>query len=225
MALPLVMAAPVAATPVTWAEERLAAAMHQIEPILQGWGYPAVAGVVALDYVGVPVPADTMLVAATLAATRGDLRLPMVAVLAVIAMISGSQIGFALGRWGGRAMLRRLPLAPTRVAGVEAGYARWGLRLVLIAPFLDGVRQLNAFTAGMLGMGWWRFTAANGVAAVIWTGAWIGATLLVEEHVAAVLPFLSAAKPWLFIAAILALAGLAWRLRRHRREPPAATPR
>ena len=58
-------------------------------------------------------------------------------------------------------------------------------------------------------MPWWQFTAANGVAAVLWAGAWIGATLLVEEHVAAVLPFLRAAKPWLFVAAILALVAAA----------------
>ena len=221
----LVVATPASATTASWAEGRLAVAVHEIEPTLQRWGYPAVAGVVALDYVGVPVPADTMLVAATLAAGRGDLRLPVVMVLAVVAMIAGSQVGFALGRWGGRALLRRLPLAPERVTGVEARYKRWGLRLVLVAPFLDGVRQLNAFTAGMLGMGWWRFTAANAVAAVIWAGAWIGATLLVEEHVAAVLPFLRAAKPWLFIAAMAAMAGVAWHLRRRRREPPAAARR
>ena len=48
------------------------------------------------------------------------------------------------------------------MTGVEARYKRWGLWLVLVAPFLDGVRQLNAFIAGMLGMGWWQFTAAKG---------------------------------------------------------------
>ena len=170
----LMVASPASATTASWAEGRLAEAVQEIEPTLQRWGYPAVAGVVALDYVGVPLPADTMLVAATLAAGRGDLRLLVVMVLAVAAMIAGSQVGFALGRWGGRALLRRLPLAPERVTGVEARYKRWGLWLVLVAPFLDGVRQLNAFIAGVLGMGWWRFTAANSVAAVIWAGAWIG---------------------------------------------------
>lgn len=222
--LALMLGPAVAATPVDWAEARLAEAVRDVEPTLQRWGYPAVAGVVALDYVGVPVPADTMLVAATIAGGRGDLRLPVVAMLAAAAMIVGSQIGFGLGRWGGRALLRRLPLAPERVASVEAHYARWGLRLVLASPFLDGVRQLNAVVAGMLGMGWARFTAANVVAAIVWAGAWMGATLLVEEHIASLLPFLQAAKPLLVVGALLAVAGLTWRLWR-RREPPGATPR
>lgn len=222
--LPLMLGPAVAATPVDWAEARLAEAVRDIEPTLQRWGYPAVAGVVALDYVGVPVPADTMLVAATIAGDRGDLRLPVVAMLAVAAMIVGSQVGFGLGRWGGRALLRRLPLAPERLALVEARYARWGVRLVLVSPFLDGVRQLNAFVAGMLGMRWSHFTAATFVAAIVWAVAWMGATLLVADHVASLLPFLQAAKPLLVAGALLAAAGLAWRLSR-RREPPAATPR
>jgi membrane protein DedA with SNARE-associated domain len=224
-ALLLLVAGPAfAATPVERAEARLAEAVGAIEPTLQRWGYPAVAGVVALDYVGVPVPADTMLVAATIAGDRGDLRLPVVALLAVAGMIVGSQIGFGLGRWGGRALLRRLPLAPERVAQVEARYARWGIRLILVSPFLDGVRQLNACVAGMLGMGWLRFTAATGLAAIVWAAAWMGATLLVEEHVASLLPALQAAKPLLVAGALIAVAGLAWRLWR-RREPPGATPR
>ena len=38
---------PSSATPVSWAEGRLAAAVHEVEPTLQRWGYPAVVGVVA----------------------------------------------------------------------------------------------------------------------------------------------------------------------------------
>jgi membrane protein DedA with SNARE-associated domain len=223
LALAVLLAAPAAAAAAAgWAEGRLQAAVREIEPTLRRWGYPVVAGVVALDYVGVPVPADTMLVAATIASTRGDLRVLVDGIIAVGAMIVGSQMGFGLGRWGGRALLRRLPISPARMAAVEARYVRWGTRLVPVAPFIDGVRQLNAFAVGMLGMAWWRFTAANVAAAFLWTAAWVGATLLIQEHVAAFLPALRAAKPWLFLAACAGLAGLVWRLHR---EPPAQAPR
>lgn len=75
----------------------------------------------------------------------------------------------------------------------------------------------------MLGMGWVPFTLANGAAPLIWADVWIGATLLIEEHVAALLAFLRAAEPWLFLAAILALLELVRRLRRRRREPAPET--
>ena len=189
----LAWSGPAAAAEPGWAEQRLAAAVHEIEPTLQRWGYPAIGGVVVLDYVGLPLPADTMLVAATVASTRGDLALGPVYALAVLGMIVGSQLGFGLGRWGGRALLARLPLAPERVAAVEDRYRRWGTWVVLVAPFIDGLRQLNAFAAGMLGMPWWRFAAVNAVAAVIWAAAWIGGAFLLTEHVASLLPSLRSA--------------------------------
>jgi membrane protein DedA with SNARE-associated domain len=158
-----------------------------------------------------------------MASARGDLWLPGVLAMAMLGMILGSQIGFGLGRWGGRALLRRLLVA--RVAGVERRYARWGAWLGLIAPFIDGIRQLNGFTAGLLGMTWWRFSVVNALAAPIWAGAWVGGALLIDEHVARLLPMLRSAKPWLFLAVLLGLALLLWRLRSRSVEPAAAPPR
>ena len=212
----LILAGEAAAAEAGWLQQHLAEAVREIEPTLRRWGYPAIGAVVALDYVGVPLPADTMLVAATVASTRGDLALGAVYGLAVIAMILGSQAGFALGRWGGRALLERLPVAPAHVTAVEDRYRRWGTWVVLVAPFIDGLRQLNAFAAGMLGMAWWRFTTVNAVAAVIWAAAWIGAAFLLADHVAGILPSLRAAKPWLYLAAV---AALGWWLWRATREP------
>ncbi len=219
-AVALILAALLVSPGVAVAESRLAGLVHEVEPVLRDWGYPAVAGAAALDYVGIPIPADTMLVAATLASTRGDLSFAVVFLTAIAGMIAGSQAGYALGRWGGRALLGRLPLAHERVAQVEARYARWGLWLVWVAPFVDGVRQLNALVAGMLGMPWGRFTAANAGSAVIWAGVWMGGTILVEEHVATALPLLHSGKPWLIAAAIAALVVLLYALRRRAHPSP-----
>jgi membrane protein DedA with SNARE-associated domain len=190
------------------AESRIADAVRDVEPILREWGYAAVAGAATVDFLGVPVPAVTILVAATLGATRGDLGLPMVFALAVVGMIAGSQLGYGLGRWGGRALLQRIPPAAGRVGLIERHHARFGLWLQFLAPFIDGVRQLNGFGAGMLGMPWHRFTAANAIAALIWAGAWIGGTILVEEHVASALALVHASRPWLLAGAALVVAVL-----------------
>jgi membrane protein DedA with SNARE-associated domain len=209
------------------AESRIASAVHDVEPILHEWGYVAVAGAAALDFLGVPVPAVTILVAATLAAARGDLGLPMVFAMAVIGMIAGSQLGYGLGRWFGRALLHRLPALAARVGPVEHHHARFGLWLQFLAPFLDGVRQLNGIVAGMLGMPWHRFAVANTLAAPIWAGAWIGGTLFVEEHVAVALAMVHATRPWLLALAGLSVAGLALLLllRRRHAEPGPSAPR
>jgi len=228
MRLAALILAFVLATPgLALAESRIASAVHDVEPILREWGYAAVAGAATLDFVGVPVPAVTILVAATLGAARGDLGLPLVFALAVVGMIAGSQLGYGLGRWGGRALLQRLPLAARRVGLVERHHARFGLWLQFLAPFIDGVRQLNGIVAGMLGMPWHRFTMANAIAAPIWAGVWAGGTLLVEEHVAGALILVHAARPWLLAMAgtVVAAAALLLLLRRRHAEPGSSAPR
>jgi membrane protein DedA with SNARE-associated domain len=206
------------------ADSRIALAVQEVEPVLHEWGYAAVAGAATLDFLGVPVPAVTILVAATVGAARGDLGLPMVFAMAVLGMIAGSQLGYGLGRWGGRALLGHVSAAARRVGLVERQHARFGLWLQFLAPFLDGVRQLNGFVAGMLGMPWPRFTAANAIAAPIWAGVWVGGTLLVEEHVAAALTLVHSSRPWLLAGAALVVAALLLWAYRSRTDRAAAGP-
>jgi LPXTG-motif cell wall-anchored protein len=208
-----------------WVEGRLAEVVRDVEPTLRRWGYPAVAAVVALDLTGIPMPAVAVMVAATVAAKDGRLSLPAVAALSFAAAAVGSQLGYAVGRRAGRPLLARLPLAPERVKRVERAYERWGAWIVVLAPWSDGLRQLNGLTAGLLGLPWRKFTAASLLGCALWMAGWIGGTLLLDEHLAAVVALARAGAPWLLAAAALGLAAAGALLVRRRRKEPQAAPR
>lgn len=203
-----------------WAKGRIETLIDDADPILERWGYPAVAAVTALDTLGIPTPGASVMVAATVGALRHDLNLSLVVVLAFVGAVVGSQAGFAVGRFGGRALLTRLPVAPERVARMERTYARWGAWVVLVAPFLDGLRQLSSFAAGVLELPWWKFTVVNLLANILWVAAWVGGTWLVHEDQAELMLVLHRAWPLLAVAAVLAILGLWWR---HRRRSATAT--
>jgi membrane protein DedA with SNARE-associated domain len=217
-ALPLLAAAPAAAQEPAEhpsAKQRLERLVAHVEPLIGRYGYAAVGGVVALDMVGVPTPAASVMVAGTLAADRGELRVGRVASLALAAALLGSQIGYLLGRIGGRALLARLPLAPERLERLEARYRRWGALIVVWAPLVDGLRQLNGLTAGTLGMAWPRFTLANLLGCAVFVGLWVGGAWLLDRHLAAVAPVLHAARWWLIAAATVGVVAVgAWLWRR-----------
>lgn len=213
------VAAEMAATPTTgtfaaWAQGRIEALIGDADPILERWGYPAVAAVTALDTLGIPTPGASMMVAATVGALRHDLNLSLVALLAFAGAVVGSQAGFAVGRFGGRALLARLPFTPERVASVERTYVRWGAWVVLAAPFLDGLRQVSSFAAGLLELPWWKFTVVNLVANILWVALWVGGTWLVREDEAELLRLLHEMWPVLVVAAGLATVALLARRRR-----------
>ncbi len=210
------------AADLAWIEHGLAALVAKAEPFLSRWGYPAIAAIIALDMMGIPTPGTSILVAATIGAVHHDLGLPPVVVLAFGGAVSGSQAGYAIGRYGGRTLVRHLRMTPERLATVERRYGRWGAWVVLAAPFVDGLRQLSSFTAGLLDLPWWRFTMVNLLANAIWVAVWVGATWLVDQHLATLEPALHAAWPWLLVVAAALFGLLVWRRRRRHSAATAA---
>ena len=171
------------------------------------------------------MPAVAVMVAATVAAEDGRLSLPAVAALSFAAAVVGGQLGYAVGRRGGRSLLARLPLAPERVARVERAYRRRGAWIVVLAPWSDGLRQLNGLAAGLLGLPWRKFTAASLLGCALWVAGWVGGTLLLDEHLAAVVASVRASGPWLLAAAALSLVAAGTLLVLRRRKEPQAAPR
>lgn len=219
---PLAPAIAAEATAEAWAAGRVAALAHEAEPLLKRWGYPAIFGAVTLDTMGIPAPAAALMVAAGVAAAKQDLSLTLVVALAFAGAVAGSQLGFLGGRLGGRVLLARLPLSRERVAAVERAYDRWGVLLVLVAPFADGLRQLNGLVAGLMNMRWWHYTLASTVGNALWVALWVGGPWLADEHAAAILPLIHAGRPWLIAAAVAGAAALLLHLRARRAEavPP-----
>ena len=78
-----------------------------LAPPLDRYGYVAVAVLIMVEDFGVPAPGETVLIAAAVYAGTGRLNIVAVGVIAVIAAIVGDNIGYAIGRYGGRALILR----------------------------------------------------------------------------------------------------------------------
>jgi membrane protein DedA with SNARE-associated domain len=76
--------------------------------------------------------------------------------------------------------------------------------LVLVARFLDGLRQLNGMVAGMLAMPWRVFTGFNLLGALLWTGVWGLGTYWLDKDISMVHRIFARIGPF---AVILTLVG------------------
>ena len=115
---------------------------------LTQYGYVGLALGVFLESAGLPVPGETALLVAALAAAHGSLSLPLVMITAASAGILGDNLGFAVGRRFGRPWLERFGphflLSPARLARADAFFARWGGPAIALARFAPGVRVVLA---------------------------------------------------------------------------------
>ncbi|MFF2141650.1 DedA family protein, partial [Kitasatospora sp. NPDC058190] len=154
----------------------LPGALADLAPLLDHYGYLAVALLVLLDNCGIPVPGQTILVLASVYAGSGHLDFAAVLLIAAGAATVGNGLGYLIGHTGGRAFVHRwgryVLLTPARMERADGFFARHGGKVVAVARFVDGLRQYNGIIAGTTEMPWRRFAVFNLLGAVLWTAVW-----------------------------------------------------
>ncbi|MFC6343717.1 DedA family protein [Nocardioides hankookensis] len=145
-----------------------------VAPYIDDYGYLAVAGMVFLANLCIPVPGDATLIVASIYTVSGDLGLVPVLVVAWTAAVLGECAAFAIGRYGGRPLAirlgRRFGVTHDLLDPVEAFYARRGTATVVVGRFVPLLRRANGLVAGLTEMSWHRFLVANMVGAALWVG-------------------------------------------------------
>src|SRR3984957_13694093 len=229
--------------PPGWTDKVLssvAAALSSGPPVLPGflapldsplahYGLWAIALFVFLEDFGIPVPGETVLIAGAVFAGSGRLNIVAVGVVGFLAAVAGDNIGYAIGRFGGRALVERwgryVFLTEERLDKAERFFTRHGGKIIVVARFIEGLRQANGIIAGIIGMRWLKFLACNALGAALWVGTWVSVGYFAGQHITAIYNALTEYSLYAAIVAVVVIA--AWivlHLRKRRRRPgrPAA---
>jgi membrane protein DedA with SNARE-associated domain len=204
---------------------QLPGVLHALEPTLNHYGYLAVVVLLLLEDFGVPVPGETTLILAAVYAGAGRLNIVLVGLLAFLAAVAGDNIGFAIGHFGGRPLVERygryIFLTSERIDKATSFFERHGGKIVVVARFVEGLRQANGIVAGISGMHWAKFLAFNALGAALWVATWTTLGYLSGGHINSIYNAASRYSTYLAIAvALLILIYIARRLFKRARRPP-----
>jgi membrane protein DedA with SNARE-associated domain len=142
--------------------------------LLLTYGLVLLFAVVAIESAGVPLPGETALVAAAILATPQHHHYSIVTVIAVAAAaaIVGDNVGYWIGRTGGRKLLQRWgPVrryADRALPPGERFFEKHGGKTVFIGRFVSVLRVTAAWLAGITHMSWWRFFLWNAAGGICW---------------------------------------------------------
>jgi membrane-associated protein len=135
-------------------------------------GYPALFGLIMAESGGAPVPGETALIAAGALAGQGHLEIALVVALAASAAIIGDNIGYLIGRHGGRRLLTRPGrFAAHRAKVLEYGepfFDRHGPKAVFFGRWILGLRVWASWLAGITHMPWRSFLMYNALGGISW---------------------------------------------------------
>jgi membrane protein DedA with SNARE-associated domain len=141
------------------------------------YGYFVIFVPVLLETAGLPLPGETTLLLSGVAASTGRID-PWIAIaVGSTAAILGDNIGYAIGRYGGRRLVMRLAnlgRIEKSLAWGEQFFARHGGKTVFAARWIFGLRIFGAWIAGMVHMPWRKFFVWNAAGGITWCATMIG---------------------------------------------------
>jgi membrane protein DedA with SNARE-associated domain len=186
--------------------------LHTLEPTLNQYGYLAVAALVLLEDFGVPVPGETVLILGAVYAGAGRLNVFVVGLIGFLAAVLGDNIGFAIGHFGGRPLIERygryILLTPERIDKTTNFFERHGGKIIIVARFIEGLRQANGIIAGISGLHWAKFLLFNAIGAALWVGVWVSIGYFSGSHIDSI--YNTATRYSTYLAIAVGLFVLAW---------------
>lgn len=188
--------------------------------LIAKFGYLAVAAIVGLESVGLPLPGEaTLIAAAVYAGTTQRLNIWLVIACASLGAIVGDNLGFWIGRELGFRLLIRwgsyVGLTESRIKVGQYLFQLHGGKIVFFGRFFAVLRIWAALLAGVNQMAWPKFLLFNAGGAVLWAAIYgLGAYCL--GH--ALESFTRPAAIVLGIVGLLALIALLVFTKRHEAE-------
>ena len=163
--------------------------------LVQHHGFWVVGAVIFFESMGVPLPGESLLIAAALyAATTGDITIEHVVAASALGAVLGDNAGYLIGRRIGPPVLARYgPRVGLTLDRQRLGrflFLRHGGKVVFFGRFIAFLRTFAALLAGANHMPWGRFLLWNALGGVFWTCLYgFGAYLLGNQVHRLVGPF------------------------------------
>lgn len=146
-----------------------------MDNLFNQYGLPIVFAAVFFEQLGLPVPAQPILIAAGALLADGQFSLAAIFFTALAASAIGDSVWYLTGRrYGQRVveLLCRISLSPDYcVRETEIHYERWGRLTLILGKFIPGISTIAPPLAGAMKMDWTSFLILNGIGTTLWIAA------------------------------------------------------
>jgi membrane protein DedA with SNARE-associated domain len=159
----------------------------EILALIERYGYLFVLFGAMLQSVGLPLPAQTILLTAGVMAGQGILDPVYAAAFGVAGAVLGSQLGYFIGRKGGRPFVlkwgRYVGVTEERLDRAESLFRKHERRAVFVARFVPVLKTFGYLAAGVIKMPRGLFLRYDLLGTSVWAASSVLAGHLVSESV------------------------------------------
>ncbi len=150
------------------------------------YGYLAMFGLLALGFMGIPVPDETLVVTFGGLTAEGHFVFWIALLMTFLGSMTGMILSYTLGRVVGTPLLHKFGkwifITPSRLETTERWFARYGNWSVLFGYFVPGLRQLTSYLSGVYRLPIHVYLIYASIGAAIWCSVFMALGATVGHH-------------------------------------------
>ncbi|MGR5195758.1 DedA family protein [Vibrio rotiferianus] len=160
-----------------------------MKPLLEQYGYLALVISIFLEGLGIPMPGQSMMIAASIISSEHVMNLSLVMIVSWLSCFFGNTCGYLIGYYFEGWLDKKGYISGPKMQKLQSSIQRYGPACLVVSRFVEGMKQFMPLACGIAKMSRKEFLLGNALATTIWVAVFSLLTNFAFEHLSVLSQF------------------------------------
>lgn len=153
-----------------------------MKPLLEQYGYLALIVSIFLEGIGIPMPGQSLMIAASIISSEHVMNLSLVMIVSWLSCFFGNTCGYLIGYYFEGWLDKKGYISGPKMQKLQNTIQNYGPACLVVSRFIEGMKQFMPLACGIAKMPRKEFLLGNALATTIWVAIFSFLTNFTFEH-------------------------------------------
>ncbi|MGR5421862.1 DedA family protein [Vibrio sp. PNB22_4_1] len=160
-----------------------------MKPVLEQYGYLALIVSIFLEGVGIPMPGQSLMIAASILSSEHAMNLSLVMTISWLSCFLGNTCGYLIGYYFEGWLDKKGYISGPKMQKLQSAIIHYGPICLVVSRFIEGMKQFMPLACGIAKMSRKEFLLGNALASTIWVATFSLLINVAFEHLGLITHF------------------------------------
>ncbi|WP_181137538.1 DedA family protein [Vibrio jasicida] len=160
-----------------------------MKPLLEQYGYLALIVSIFLEGIGIPMPGQSLMIAASIISSEHVMNLSLVMIVSWLSCFLGNTCGYLIGYYFEGWLDKKGYISGPKMQKLQSTIQKYGPACLVVSRFIEGMKQFMPLACGIAKMPRKEFLLGNALATTIWVAVFSLLTNFAFEHLSVLSQF------------------------------------
>ena len=160
-----------------------------MKPMLEQYGYLALIVSIFLEGIGIPMPGQSLMIAASIISSEHVMNLSLVMIVSWLSCFFGNTCGYLIGYYFEGWLDKKGYISGPKMQKLQSTIQKYGPACLVVSRFVEGMKQFMPLACGIAKMPRKEFLLGNALATTIWVAVFSLLTNFAFEHLSVLSQF------------------------------------